>query len=432
MRVCAVRPAVLVFAFLGLCRGQGTPVQLTLAQAQNIAVQNHPQLAAARSIASASHQVPLELRSVQQPQLSGSLTGVEADNGSRLAAGFLNNPALYSRIGAGVSATQLITDFGRTRDLVQSADLHAQAQDQNAEATRTLILMAADQAYFDELRAESVLKVAQETVSARQLVADQIGALQRSGLRSTLDVSFANVNLSDAKLLLVTAQNNINAAQVQLANALGMPGQAQQGGFVLSPEPPPGPLPATLQPLIDQALRDRPEAAALRLEQTSADRAAKAEHDLYFPTVSAAGVAGLVPTGVSQVPGQYGAIGVNLNVPIFNGHLFKARQTEAELRALAATQNLRDLENRIQRDVAVALLNATTAFQRIGLTAEYLEQARMAADLAQTRYDNGLGSIVELSQAQLTVTDAEIANSTAEYNYQIERANLAFQMGALR
>jgi outer membrane protein len=148
--------------------------------------------------------------------------------------------------------------------------------------------------------------------------------------------------------------------------------------------------------------------------------------------VSAAGAAGVVPTAVAQVPGQYGAVGVNLTVPVFNGHLFKARQTEAELKALAVAQNLRDLENRIQRDVSVAYLNSTTAFQRIGLTAELLAQARLAADYAQSRYDIGLGSIVELSDAQLRVTAAEIANSTAEYEYQVQRANLAFQMGALR
>ena len=432
MKLRWLRQAVLLSAFVGISHGQSAPMRLTLAQAQNLAVQNHPQLAAARSSASASHQVPLELHAGELPQFSGSLTGVEADNGSRLAAGLLNNPTLYSRIGSGVSLNQLVTDFGRVKTLVQSADLHAQAQDQSTEATRTQILLTVNQAYFDELRAEALLKVAQDTVSARQLVADQITELQKNSLRSTLDVSFANVNLSDAKLLLATAQNNINAAQVQLASALGMPGQARQGGFTLSPEPAPGPLPGTVQPLVDQALRDRPDAASLRLEQTSAERAAKAEHDLYYPTVSVAGVAGLVPTGVSEVPGRYGAIGVNVNVPIFNGHLFKARQTEAELRAQAASQLLKDLEYRIQRDVEVAYLNANTAFQRIGLTAELLEQARLAADLSQTRYDNGLGSIVELSQAQLNVTAAEIANSSALYDYQIQRANLAFQTGALR
>jgi len=428
----SIHCAALLSVIIGLAWGQNAPMPLTLAQAQNLAIQNHPQLAAARLSASAAHQAPVELHAAQLPQFVGSVSGVGADNGSRLAAGLLNNPTLYSRVGAGVSLNQLVTDFGRTKSLIQSADLHAQAQDQDTESTRTQLLLAVDQAYFDELRAEAVLKVAKETVAARQLVSDQITALQKSSLRSTLDVSFSNVNLSDAKLLLATAQNNIDAAQVQLANALGIPGQVRQGGFTLSPEPTPAALPNTVEPLIDEALRDRPEAAALRLEQTSAERTAKAEHDLNFPTVSVAGVAGAVPTGVSEVPGRYGAVGINVNVPIFNGHLFKARQTEAELRAQAAAQTLRDLENRIRRDVEVAYLNATTAFQRIGLTAELLEQARMAADLAQSRYDIGLGTIVELSQAQLNVTSAEIANSSAVYEYQAERANLAFQTGALR
>ncbi|MGH9646504.1 MAG: TolC family protein, partial [Bryobacteraceae bacterium] len=158
MRIRLLLRAVFLFAFAGLSWGQSTPMRVTLAQAQNLAVQNHPQLAAARSSASASHQVPLEVRAAELPQLSGSLTGTEADNGSRLAAGLLNNPTLYSRIGTGVSLNQLVTDFGRTKTLVQSADLHAQAQDQSTEATRTQILLAVDQAYFDELRTEAVLK----------------------------------------------------------------------------------------------------------------------------------------------------------------------------------------------------------------------------------------------------------------------------------
>lgn len=425
------KPALIFLAAAG-CGLAQTPMPLTLAQAETLAMQNHPQLAAARYNASAAAQVPTEIRAGQQPVLTGALTGAEADNGSRLAAGFLNNPALYSRVASGLALSQLITDFGRTGNLTESARLHAQALDQTTEATRTDILLAVNRAYFNELRAEALLKVAQETVNTRQLVADQVAALARSNLKSTLDVSFANVNLSDAKLLLATAQNNIRAAQAELATALGVPGQAQQGGFTLAPEPMPQTLPATVQPLVDQALRDRPDAASLRLERDSAQRFARAERDLYYPTVSVGGAAGVVPTGVVQVPGQYGAVGVNVNVPILNGHLFKARRTEAELHAQSAAENLRDLEYRITRDVEVAYLNSTTAFERIGLTAELLDQARLAADLAQTRYDNGLSTIVELTTAQLNVTAAEIASSSAEYDYQAERANLAYQTGALR
>jgi outer membrane protein len=425
------KTAILLAACAALGQAQSTR-HLTLAQAEQMAIQNHPRLAEAQFNASAAAQAPLEVRAGEMPQFSGSFSGTGADNGSRIAAGLLNNPILYSRIGTGFTLSQLITDFGRTSNLYASSQLHAQAQNQDTQATREQILLEVNRAYFGELRAEALLKVAQQTVAARQLVADQVAALAKSNLKSTLDVSFANVNLSDAKLLLASAQNNVSAAQAELATALGLPGQAQQGGFTLSPEPMPAPLPDTVQPLISQALQDRPDAAALKLEQNSAERFAKAERALYFPTISAAGSAGLAPVGVAEVPERYGAFGLNVNVPVFNGHLFKARRTEAELRAQQAAAALRDLQNRIGRDVRVAYLNATTSFQRMSLTAQLLQEARLAGTLAQSRYDLGLGSIVELSQAQLNVTSAEIENTSAQYDYQLDRANLSYQIGALR
>ena len=138
-----------------------------------------------------------------------------------------------------------------------------------------------------------------------------------------------------------------------------------------------------------------------------------------------------MPTGNSTIPSRYGAVGVNLTIPIFNGGLFKARQTEAELKARAAAQNTSDLENRIVRDVRVAWLNATTAYDRLALTQQLLDEAKLALDLAQSRYDLGLGSIVELSQAELSMTSAQIANASARYDYQTERVITDYQVGAL-
>jgi outer membrane protein len=119
-------------------------------------------------------------------------------------------------------------------------------------------------------------------------------------------------------------------------------------------------------------------------------------------------------------------------VPIFNGHLFSARQGEAELRAQAQAQALRSLENRIAHDVTTAVLNAGTAFERIGLTDQLVQQATLSLDLAQARYNLGLSSIVELSQAQLNLTAAQIAGSSAKFDYQLQRAVLDYQMGVVR
>ena len=131
------------------------------------------------------------------------------------------------------------------------------------------------------------------------------------------------------------------------------------------------------------------------------------------------------------MPGRYGAIGMNISIPIFNGGLFKARQTEAELKAKAAGAMVNDQQNRVIRDVRVAYLNAATAYDRMALTGELLDQAKLAMDLSQNRYDLGLASIVELSQAQLNLTSAQIANTTARYDYQAQRVEVDFQSGVL-
>ncbi len=423
---------ILILILSACCVFAQAPLHLSLPEAQRLAVSNNPQISAAQFTASAAAQVPLELRSNFEPTLSGAVTGVGADSGSRLAAGGLNNPVVYSRIGTGLQLSQLVTDFGRTGNLVNSAKFHAQAQEQVTQATRAQILLAVNRAYFGALRAEAVLKVARQTVDARQLVVDQVTTLANSNLKSTLDVSFASVNLADAKLLLASAQSNVQAAYAELATAIGLPNQYGQGGFELALEAMPDKLPDSVDPLMDQAIRDRPELASLRLERSAAERFVQAERDLKLPTISVAAAAGFAPSGDPQVPGRYGAIGMNVNIPIFNGYLYRSRSREAELKAKAADKNVSDLANRVTRDVRIAYLNATNAFERLSLTAQLLDQTKLALDLAQRRYDLGLGSIVELSQAQLNVTSAEISGSSAEFDYQLQRAILSYQIGELR
>jgi len=414
-------------AAFGAAQAQQT-MRLTLPEAQRLAIQNNPQFSAAKFTAAAANLVPNQYRAAMQPNLSGNFTAVGADNGSRIAAGGLTNPAVYDRLGSGLTVSQLITDFGRTSNLVGMAKLQAAAQDQLTEATRADILLSTSSAYFAVLSAQSVLQVVDETVKTRQTVVDQVSALAESKLRSTLDVSFANVNLSGAKLLQVQAQNELKAAEARLATAMGIPGEPN---FVLAEELLPLALPDRVQGLIDAAIQNRPELKDLRLQQSAAERLAKAEHALYFPSVGVLGTAGFAPAAEAQIPGRYGAIGMNISIPIFNGGLFKARQTEAELKAKAAGATVNDQQNNIIRDVRIAYLNAATAYDRMALTQELLQQAKLAMDLSQSRYDLGLAAIVELSQAQLNLTSAQIANTTARYDYQAQHINVDFQTGVL-
>jgi outer membrane protein len=405
------------------------PMRLTLDEAEALALKNHPQVSAALLNAAAANQVTTQVRSNLYPAFFGSITGAGALNSSRIAAGALSNPIIYDRLATGFTVGQMITDFGRTSNLVASSRLHAQAQQESATATRADVLLQVNRAYFGALRAQTVLVVAEQTVGARQLIVDQITTLANSKLRSGLDVSFANVNLSEAKLLLANAQNDVKSSFAELSTALGF---RDQRTFDLAEPSAPGTLPGNAVQLVADAMQSRPELASYRDEHNAALRFARAERALSFPSISGIATSGVLPAHEDTLHNRYAAAGVNVNIPIFNGHLFSARRTEAELRAQAAEQNLRDLENRISRDVQVAWLNANTAYLRLGLTAQLLNQAVQALDLAQTRYDLGLSSIVELSQAQLNKTSAEIASVSGKYEYDLQRAVLNYQVGVLK
>jgi outer membrane protein len=290
-----------------------------------------------------------------------------------------------------------------------------------------------NRADFNVQRAQATVKVMQETVAARQTLDDQVTQLARNQLRSQLDVSFADVQVSQAKLLLLQAQADVQQAQAELGAALG---SDQAANYQLTDEPMPPSPPSAVDNLIAQALANRPELASLRLLRDAANKFADAEKDLSRPTVSAVAVAGFIPLvkqeGSTSIPAEYEGIGANVSIPVFNGHLFAARRTAAQERALESDQKLRDQQDRILRDVRVAWGGALTAYQRIDVTAQFLRQAALAIQLAQGRYDLQLASIVELTQAQLNVTESEIANLNAKYDYQSQYSRLQYTVGQLR
>jgi len=403
----------------------GTPTPLSLKQAEALALKNNPLISVARLTALASEQVAREVRSSLWPTARADLTGVDSRDNSRITAGGLNNPIIYQRAAAGVLVNQLITDFGRTTNLAASANLAAKAENQNALATKEQILLAVDQAFYGALQAHAVLTVAQQTVSARQTVADQVEALFKNKLKSQLDFSFANVNLAQARLLLLDAENNENAALANLSMVLGYSKtedfQLVEDATAISP--PPG----NVDDLISQAFALRPEMLALGFQYQSAQKFHAAERDLFFPDIRAVGAVGDTPVRNPVLSNWYGAVGVDVEIPLFNGFLYSARSRESSLRAQAAQDRLLDLRNRISRDVRTSWLNANATYERVSVTQQLLDQANLALDLAGTRYKLGLSSIVELSQAQLQQTQAQISNAEAGYDYRLALAILRYQ-----
>jgi len=408
------------------------PASLPLSrkQAEALALKTNPQITIGRLRMLEAAQFAREQRSALLPSAYLSLTGVGASDHARIAAGGLNNPIIYPRIATGSTVSQLLTDFGRTTNLVSSAKASLKAEEESSAATTAQIVMAVDQAFYNALETRALLAVARQTVEARQLLVDKVSALAHAKLKSDLDLSFAKVDLARAKLLELETRSNADASLATLSAILGYPDQ-QNFDLVEAQREPEEPE-ADATPLILAAMRQRPEILSLEDQVEAARKFGQAEHDLSKPTVSALGTVGVAPVRNENLPNWYGAVGVNLNVPLFNGFLYNARAKTADLETEVAKQKLLDARNNIARDVRTSWLDSRRAFERLSLTKQLGEQAELGLRLAEARYNLGLGSIVELGQAALQKTEADIAATDALYRYRLTRLVLAYTMGEPR
>jgi outer membrane protein len=431
VRLSAVVVAGCLLPLLRVAAGSPPPEEpLSLALAHQIALRNHPQVAIGRLREMIAQESLKQVQAPYLPVAEAFVDGVDAGNrDARILAGGLNNPAVFDRVADGVEVSQLITDFGQTRNFVASARSEARAAGQGAAATNEQILLNVDLNYFSALQAAAVLEVARDTVHARETLESQVEALARNQLRSGLDVSFAQVALEESRLLLQKALGDAASTQAGLSAALGYRGTRR---FELADESAPLAPPGDVDALIETALGTRPDLLRLRFELESARRLARAQQDRNYPTVAAVGAAGNAMSHDYRLPNKYAVGGIEMDIPLFSGGAYVARQREAELRAQVAEEAVRDLEDSISRDVRDAWLSYNTSLERLHTTQELLSHANEAYALARARYRLGSSSIVELTDAQLSATSARIAEANARYDEWIQQSLLRYQTGGLR
>jgi outer membrane protein len=403
---------------------------LTLNQAEATAVANQPRMLAAQQRAKASAERIREARSAFLPTAAFNATGVRvADTGTSIAAGNITTSSISDRFAYGGNLSQLVTDFGRTSALVGSAKANADAANSYATLTRAQVRLNVREAYFQVLGAEAVLRAAQAARDNRALISRQLSALAQSELRSTLDVNFANVLESEAELTVVRAQSTVAQERSRLATAMGLDRPVEAP--LANATPGSDPLPASAEDLMQQAMQQRADLQGMQSQQHAAQQFAKAEQRLSYPTLNILGAAGEIPYGDHTLHDSYAAAGFNLNIPIFNGGLFAARRSEAQSEATARSRDVQQVKLEVGEQVRDSWYRADEAFKSLDVTARLVAQSKEALRLAQDRYDAGLGSIVELNEAQLNETSAEISAADATYTYLSRRAELDFAAGLL-
>lgn len=409
---------------------QPATTALSLDQAEAEALKGQPRLLGAQIRARAAAQRIREAHSAYLPTAAFNATGaLVADTGSSTAAGALTTSAISDRFAYGANLVQLVSDFGRTGALVSSTRYQAAAQESLATLTRAQVRLNVREAYYQVLGAEAVLRAAQAAQANRNLIARQLSALAASELRSTLDVNFANVLKSEADLAVVRAKSTVAQQRSRLATAMGR--TQQIASSLVDADATATALPPAPDGLQQQAEAQRADLVAAQAQQQSAAAFALSEKRLNYPTLNVLGAAGQIPYRDHTLKDNYAAAGFNLNIPIFNGGLFAARRAEADLEASARREDVNQIWLQVNEQVRDSWYRADEALQSLSVTARLVAQSKEALRLAQARYDAGLGNIVELNEAQLNETSAEINAADAGYSYLSRRAELDFAAGLL-
>jgi outer membrane protein len=429
-----VRVLAVIGLFLCLLQALPSPAiqgqTLTLSQAETIALANQPQMLAAQHRVLAAANKIREARSDYFPAIDFNATGVRvADTDTATAAGNITTSSISDRFAYGGSLTQLVTDFGRTTALVRQARDKAAAKKDIATLTRAQVRLNVREAYYQVLGAEAVLRAAQAAQANRQLIARQLSELAKGQLRSTLDVQFANVLVSQATLAVVQAQSMVAQNRAHLATTMGL--QQPVSAALSDVTPASEPLPPAADDLLRQARSNRADLQAAEAQHSAAQQFAAAERRLSYPTLNILAAAGQIPFHDYTLHGSYAAAGFNLKIPVFNGGLFAAQRSQAAQEANATAQDAEQLQLEVGEQVRDAWYRANEAYQSIEVTVRLVRESKEALRLAQDRYNAGLGSIVELNEAQLNETSAEIHSADAIYTYLARRAQLDFAAGQL-
>ena len=418
--------------FAGAATAAPSPLAatLTLAQAQDIALRNHPLIHSAASALDAAEAAIRIARAPLYPQIALTATQTIANNGSRIASvDGLTDPTVIERGSAGIVASQLVSDFGKTASEEAASRSEAEAARSQARLTQAQIILNVTQAYYAALDTAGLAEVARETLSQRRILLDQVAALARSKLKSSLDVSIAGGDLDEARQFLNDATAQHENALAALSEALGDP------DFHAYAPLPPASVPRVsgdLDQYIDAAVASNPALRERAAQEEAARSRAEAAQRAFYPEIRALAYAGGTPeTGAgAKLPSTYAVGGVVLRVPLYSGGALSAAVRRADAEADAEGYRLEEQRNRLRRDVHAAFDDLRSSYDNIAVTRSILDNAERALRLTRASYQIGASSIVDLSAAQLRRTQAAIANTDATYHYLLRRAAFDYLLGA--
>ena len=417
--------------------------EVTLEETVAIALGNQPQIQARIGDYIASLQRINQALSPMLPQLSTQALGTRVDQSTRVH--FSNGSSAHSSgdatIGSGrISLSQLLWDFGRTWAATDAAKALAESTREAVEIQKDLIVLAVKEFYFNQLFAARLVVVNAQALERAELNLRSAKGFFDVGTRPKSDVTRAEVDVANARVDLIRAQNAVSLARIGLNTAMGIAiNSPTRIRDILTYQK----LALDPDTLVEEALRRRPDYRQAKFNADAAEATVRQTFRDFFPNFfGTTSVGGSTNSGGGQsnvdAPGVAFAsktnsgdwqVGVELRWSIFDGGNKIARWKEAKATVDAAKARVRDSELTIWQQVEQAYVSVNEAEERIGAAQKAVESAQENFRLFQGRFDAGVGNIIELTDAQLALTQAQSTEAQALADFRIAISRLERAMG---
>jgi outer membrane protein len=426
-------------ALLVLCSTVGlaqVPAALTLDDALRLAHEQHPQLKVARAQVAVAKARTGEAFAGLLPQISASL------GYSRSTSNFVARPGSlpssvsstsslslqsYDFFTSGLTVNQLIWDFGTTWYQSEASKASLDAQQATARASNVTVDLTVRSAYFGAAAQKQLVQVAEATLANTEAHLAQVEGFVKVGTRPEIDLAQSRVDRANARLSLVNARNAYSSGKAKLNQAMGV--EAPTSYEVVDGAPGPGELEGqSLEDLVVLAASARPELAALEAQLHAQELSLRAVKGNFWPQLNAS--LGLtVQARALPQPTPNLNFGLNLQWAFYQGGLTLSQVSENEA-TLAQLSAQRDTSHhQVRLDVEQALLDVNGGKESVEVAEEVLAAAKEQLRLAEGRYNAGAGSSLELSDAQVKLTQAAAQKVQAVFTLASARARLLAATG---
>jgi len=431
--------AAILFLGPGAAAAAETAGRLSLQQAIDIALKEHPSLKESKEKVFAARYQIGSARAAYLPQVtythnfywgnafpatSGAVSGGPPGLGSSL--GGQTTDYYVNRF----SLNQLIYDFGKTPGQIAQSRATFHQTEEDYAGNRQKVVLDARTAYYGYLASLRARKVTEEAVRQNQELVKQAQGFFTVGLKAKIDVTKAEANLYNAEADLIKARNGVELSKVTLMTALGLktfPYEGVEDTLEVTPQP------LSRAELKAQALNRRPEVLRNRYQQDFDKAAIRVARAGWFPTVSSLAAYGWsgpsAPFSNNAFDNKSWWVGAGVTLPLFDGLLTYHNVRTANANSRATLANAEVLSQDISKEVDQRYLDVTAAWELIRATKKALEAARENYRLAQGRYQVGVGSIIEVTDAQVQYFQADLKFVQALYDYRVAEAQLDKAIG---